>query len=113
MVVLCGRGSSGHVGVYLRYLFETRYGVLVSSAAPSVITTYRRLPDMRETLFIVISQSGRSPDIVVATQDARSFGALTLALVNDEESPAAKAAHWFFRSGPGPNTPSRRPKRWS
>src|ERR1041385_4401907 len=33
-VVLCGRGSSGHVGVYLRYLFETRLGWLTSAAAP-------------------------------------------------------------------------------
>ena len=104
IVVLCGRGSSGHVGVYLRYLFEARYGVLVSAAAPSVITTYLRLPDMRETLFVVISQSGRSPDIVMATQIARSLGALTLALVNDEESPAAQAAELVFPIGAGPET---------
>jgi glucosamine--fructose-6-phosphate aminotransferase (isomerizing) len=102
MVVLCGRGSSGHVGIYLRYLFEARYGVLVSSSAPSVITTYRRPPDMRETLFIVISQSGRSPDLIVATQTARSLGALTLALVNDEDSPVARAAHWVFPLEAGP-----------
>lgn len=102
MIVLCGRGSSGHVGVYLRYLFETRYGVLVSSAAPSVFTTYRRPPEMRETLFIVISQSGRSPDLVVATQTARALGALTLAVVNDEDSPAAQAAHWVFPLQAGP-----------
>jgi len=101
IVVLCGRGSSGHVGVYLRYLFEARYGVLVSASAPSVITTYLRLPDMRETLFVVISQSGRSPDIVVATQIARSRGALTLALVNDEASPAAQAAELVFPIGAG------------
>src|SRR6185436_10180971 len=94
-------GSSGHVGVYLRYLFEARYGVLVSAAAPSVVTTYLRLPDMRETLFVVISQSGRSPDIVVATQIARSRGALTLALVNDEASPAAQAAELVFPIGAG------------
>lgn len=102
VVVLCGRGSSGHVGVYLRYLFEARCGVLVSAAAPSVITTYLRLPDMRETLFIVISQSGRSPDIVTATAAARSRGALTLALVNDEASPAAQAAELVLPIGAGP-----------
>src|SRR5215813_10230238 len=48
MVVFCGRGSSGHVGVYLRYLFEARLGLLVSNAAPSVVTAYRRPPDMRD-----------------------------------------------------------------
>src|SRR5258706_10231954 len=81
IVVFCGRGSSGHVGVYLRYLFEARLGWLASAAAPSVVTAYQRPPDMRGALFVVISQSGRSPDIVAATQMARKGGALTLAIV--------------------------------
>ena len=92
IVVFCGRGSSGHVGVYLRYLFETRLGLLVSAAAPSVVTAYQRPPDMRDALFIVVSQSGRSPDLVTATEVARQSGALTLAIVNDESSPAAAAS---------------------
>ena len=48
IVVFCGRGSSGCVGIYLRYLFEARLGLLVSNAAPSVVTAYRRPPDMRD-----------------------------------------------------------------
>src|SRR5712691_11333796 len=64
IVVFCGRGSSGHVGVYLRYLFEARLGLLGSAAAPSVVTAYRRPLDLRDALFVVISQSGRSPDLV-------------------------------------------------
>ena len=47
IVVFCGRGSSGHVGVYLRYLFEARLGMLASASAPSVVTAYQRPPDMR------------------------------------------------------------------
>jgi len=101
MVVFCGRGSSGHVGVYLRYLFEARLGLLVSSAAPSVVTAYRRPPDMRDALFVVVSQSGRSPDLVAATQVARRGGALTLAIVNDENSPAAVEAELVFPIGAG------------
>jgi glucosamine--fructose-6-phosphate aminotransferase (isomerizing) len=61
IVVFCGRGSSGHVGVYLRYLFEARLGLLASAAAPSVVTAYQRPPDFRDALFVVVSQSGRSP----------------------------------------------------
>ncbi|HSC17989.1 MAG TPA: hypothetical protein VLC74_03650, partial [Rhizomicrobium sp.] len=72
MVVFCGRGSSGHVGVYLRYLVEAKLSLLTSAAAPSVFTAYRARPDMRGALFIVISQSGRSPDLVTATQAARA-----------------------------------------
>src|SRR5215831_14446892 len=77
IVVFCGRGSSGHVGIYLRYLFEARLGLLASAAAPSVVTAYQRPPDFHDSLFVVVSQSGRSPDLVTATQVARKFGALT------------------------------------
>lgn len=102
MVVFCGRGSSGHVSVYLRYLVEARLGLLVSNAAPSVVTAYRRPPDMREALFVVVSQSGRSPDLVSATQAARRLGALTLAVVNDESSPAATESELVLPVGAGP-----------
>jgi glutamine---fructose-6-phosphate transaminase (isomerizing) len=101
IVVFCGRGSSGHVGVYLRYLVEARLGLLVSNAAPSVVTAYRRPPDMRDALWIVVSQSGRSPDLVTATQVARETGALTLAIVNDESSPAAAASELVLPIGAG------------
>jgi glucosamine--fructose-6-phosphate aminotransferase (isomerizing) len=102
VVIVCGRGSSGHVGVYFRYLIEARIGVIVSAAAPSVFTAYRRRPDMRNALFVVISQSGRSPDLVMATEYARSSGALTLAIVNDDASPVAAAADVVLPIGAGP-----------
>ena len=101
IVVFCGRGSSGHVGVYLRYLFEARLGLIASTAAPSVVTAYQRSPDMHDCLFVVVSQSGRSPDIITATQMARKFGALTLAIVNDENSPAAAASELVLAIGAG------------
>ncbi len=91
-VVLCGRGSSGHAGVALRYLIETRLGLPVSASAPSVVTGYDRPPRVAGALFVVVSQSGRSPDLVAATRAARAGGALTLALVNDPDSPAAQAS---------------------
>ena len=99
IIVFCGRGSSGHIGVYLRYLFEARLGLLGSAAAPSVVTAYQRPPEMRNALFVVVSQSGRSPDLVDATQMARKFGALTLAIVNDENSPAAAASELVLPIG--------------
>ena len=101
-VIFCGRGSSGHVGVYLRYVFEARLGVLVSASAPSIVTAYKRRPDMRGTLFVTVSQSGRSPDLIAATQTARSLGALTLTIVNDANSPAATASELVLAIGAGP-----------
>jgi glucosamine--fructose-6-phosphate aminotransferase (isomerizing) len=102
IVIVCGRGSSGHVGVYFRYLIEARAGVIVSAAAPSVFTAYRRRPDMHNALFVVISQSGRSPDLVMATEYARESGALALAIVNDDASPVAAAADLVLPIGAGP-----------
>jgi glucosamine--fructose-6-phosphate aminotransferase (isomerizing) len=101
-VVICGRGSSGHAGVFLRYLFEIRAGLLVSTSAPSVITAYRQAHDMRQMLFVVISQSGRSPDLLAATEQARKSGALTVALVNDAASPVAHAAEEVLPIEAGP-----------
>ena len=78
LCVLCGRGSSGHAGVFLRYLIETRLGLPVSASAPSVTTAFRTPLVLRDALFIVISQSGRSPDLVAATKSARATGARIL-----------------------------------
>lgn len=102
VVAVCGRGSSGHAGVHLRYLIETALGIPVSATAPSIVTAYRRPPVLRGALFVVISQSGRSPDLVAATRAAREAGALTLALVNDPGSPVAEAAERVVPIDAGP-----------
>jgi len=102
VMVFCGRGSSGQVGVLLRYLFEARLGMLVAAAAPSLVTAYDARPDMRGALFIVISQSGRSPDLLAATTRARQSGALTLAIVNDASAPVPQAAEIVLPIEAGP-----------
>src|SRR4051812_33815922 len=94
LCVVCGRGSSGHAGVYLRYLIETRLRLPVSASAPSVITAFRTPLMLRHALFIVISQSGRSPDLVAATRSARAAGARTIAIVNATSSPVADEAEF-------------------
>src|SRR5262249_53411307 len=92
-VVTCARGSSDHAATYAKYLFETRLGGLTASAAPSVSSVYGASQDRRDCLFIAISQSGRSPDILATTESARNAGACVVALVNAEDSPLAAAAH--------------------
>jgi glucosamine--fructose-6-phosphate aminotransferase (isomerizing) len=96
LCVMCGRGSSGHAGVFLRYLIETRLRLPVSASAPSVITAFRTPLMLRHALFIVISQSGRSPDLVAATRSARDAGARTIAIVNAASSPVADAAEFVI-----------------
>src|SRR6202795_3169036 len=101
VVVISGRGSSGNAGTFLRYLFETGAGLLVSTSAPSVVTTYGRSIDMRNAVFIVISQSGRTPDLVTGARAARKNGALTIAIVNDVTSPVALACELTLPLGAG------------
>ncbi len=96
LCVICGRGSSGHAGVFLRYLIETRLRLPVSASAPSVITAFRTALQLRGALFIVISQSGRSPDLIAATRSARAAGARTIAIVNATASPVADAAEFVI-----------------
>ncbi len=90
-VVTCARGSSDHAATYARYLIETRTGLLASSAAPSVSSLYAVKADLRSVLFVAISQSGASPDLLAAARAAKTAGALVVALVNDEDSPLARA----------------------
>jgi glucosamine--fructose-6-phosphate aminotransferase (isomerizing) len=102
VAVICGRGSSGHAGTHLRYLIETRLALPVSAAAPSVTTLLQRPLRLDGALFVVVSQSGGSPDLVQATVAARASGAQTLALVNHTESPVARAAEHVIGLGAGP-----------
>jgi len=93
VVVTCARGSSDHAATFARYLIETRTGLLASSAAPSISSVYASKADLEGVLFIAISQSGASPDLLAAAGAARDAGALVIALVNAEDSPLARTAH--------------------
>lgn len=86
------RGSSDHAALFGKYLFEARLGWVTASAAPSVVTVYGARPQLRGALALALSQSGASEDLVEALRAARAAGALTVALVNVEDSPLARAA---------------------
>src|SRR5205085_9003750 len=86
-IVTCARGSSDHAATYAKYLFETRLGLLTASAAPSVSSVYGSRQDLSDCLFVAISQSGRSPDLVVTARSAREAGAFFLAFWNPPGSP--------------------------
>jgi glucosamine--fructose-6-phosphate aminotransferase (isomerizing) len=91
-VITCARGSSDHAATYAKYLIETRAGVLTASAAPSISSVYGIEQDLRGCLFIAISQSGRSPDLLASVDAARASGATVLALCNSTDAPLAAAA---------------------
>ncbi|WP_413493258.1 glucosamine-6-phosphate deaminase NagB-II [Shewanella baltica] len=86
-VMIVGRGSSDHAGVFAKYLFEIEAGVPTFAAAPSVASVYGKTLKLEGALVIVISQSGRSPDILAQARMAKNAGAFCVALVNDETAP--------------------------
>jgi glucosamine--fructose-6-phosphate aminotransferase (isomerizing) len=88
-VITCARGSSDHAATFAKYLIETRLHVVTASAAPSVASVYGASTDLRGCLFLAISQSGRSPDLIASARAAAAAGAMTLALVNADDSPLA------------------------
>jgi glucosamine--fructose-6-phosphate aminotransferase (isomerizing) len=49
--------------------------------------------DLRDVLFIAISQSGKSPDLLAAAEHARECGALVVALCNTPGAPLMEMAH--------------------
>jgi len=92
-VATCARGSSDHAATYAKYLFETQLGVVTASVSPSVSSVYEKPLRLRDALFLVVSQSGRSPDLLRNAEAARAAGARVVALVNAGDSPLAALAH--------------------
>ncbi|MBB6065313.1 glucosamine--fructose-6-phosphate aminotransferase (isomerizing) [Pseudoxanthomonas broegbernensis] len=100
-VVTCARGSSDHAATYAKYLLETRLGVVTASLSPSVGSVYEAPLRLRGALFIAISQSGKSPDLLRNAEAAKAAGAHVAALVNVEDSPLAHLAHTVIPLGAG------------
>lgn len=102
VVVTCARGSSAHAATFAKHVIELYLGVPVASAAPNVATVYNRPLRLEGQLFLAISQSGSSDDLVEMTAAARKAGAVTAAIVNDLASPLASACEIVLPMAAGP-----------
>ncbi|PHZ84771.1 SIS domain-containing protein [Paremcibacter congregatus] len=102
LVITCARGSSDHAATYAKYMIEKHLGLPVASHAPSMSSLFKRPLKMDRALFICISQSGGSPDLVESAKLARQQGAFTVALVNETASPLAEACEYVIPLYAGP-----------
>lgn len=91
-VLVAARGTSDNAARYAQYALGLTCRLPVALAGPSLVTLYDAPPRLKGALVVGISQSGRSPDVVETVASARREGSPTLAIVNDPESPLAKAA---------------------
>jgi len=101
-VLLAARGSSDHAALYGKYLVETRLRLPAGLISPSTFTLYHSQPRLDEVLFIAVSQSGSSPDLIVAAEAARGAGAMTVAITNDSSSNLAGVAEHQLSMLSGP-----------
>jgi len=102
VVVTCARGSSAHAATFGKHLFERYLGVPVAAAAPSIASVYGGELHLKDQLFLAISQSGSSADIVAMTEAAKKSGALTTCIVNDTASPLARVCDIVLPMSAGP-----------
>jgi glucosamine--fructose-6-phosphate aminotransferase (isomerizing) len=102
LVVTCARGSSAHAATFAKHLIELNLGIPVAAAAPNIATVYGQRLRLDGQLFLAISQSGRSDDLVETAAMARQAGALTAALVNATDSPLAATCDIVLPIGAGP-----------
>jgi glucosamine--fructose-6-phosphate aminotransferase (isomerizing) len=91
-IVTCARGSSDHAATFAKYVFETAVGLFTASASPSVSSVYAARQDLHGALFIAISQSGKSPDLIAQARAAKAAGARVVSMVNLTASPLAALA---------------------
>ena len=93
LVITCARGSSDHAATFAKYLIEVRGRTPVASFAPSTSSLYATpWRHLRGALFLAISQSGQSPDVIISARAAKDAGAFVVAVVNDVHSPLSEVA---------------------
>jgi len=101
-VLFAARGTSDHAALYAKYLVETKLALPAGLVSPSTMTVYGARPALDDVLFVAVSQSGGSPDLVESMSTARACGALTLAVTNQPSSPLARAAELSADVAAGP-----------
>lgn len=98
-IVACG--SAYHVGVTAQYVIEdiAKTPVRVDLASEF---RYRKPLIPKDSLVIIISQSGETADSLAALREAKSRGIMTLAIVNVVGSSIAREADKVFYTLAGP-----------
>lgn len=98
-IVACG--SAYHVGMVTQYVIENIAKVPVRVELASEFR-YRKPLLAKNTLVIVISQSGETADSLAALREAKSHGVKTMGIVNVVGSSIAREADYVFYTLAGP-----------
>jgi glucosamine--fructose-6-phosphate aminotransferase (isomerizing) len=101
-IVISACGSAYNAGVTAKYVFEKlcRFPSVETELASEF--RYRDAVIDKKTLVILVSQSGETADTIAAMREAKSKGAVTLAIVNVVGSTIAKEADFCLLTAAGP-----------
>jgi glucosamine--fructose-6-phosphate aminotransferase (isomerizing) len=102
VAVTCARGSSAHAAAFGKHLIERYLGIPVAAAAPNIVSIYGQRLRLPGQLFIAISQSGMSTDLIEQAAAARASGAVTACITNDAESELARQCEFILPMAAGP-----------
>ena len=95
-IVTIARGTSDCAALYSSYIFAKYLGLPSYSMPPSIITLEKSKFNFSEALVIVISQSGKSNDLIECEKKSQEFGAITMLISNNQNSPIINSASYFF-----------------
>lgn len=101
-IALCARGSSDHAATFFKYACEMQLGLPVVSMGPSIASVYETPLRLKGAAMLLISQSGRSPDLLAMAKSAKAGGAKVISIINDATSPAADLADLTIPLEAGP-----------
>ncbi|MGB9788381.1 MAG: glutamine--fructose-6-phosphate transaminase (isomerizing) [Dictyoglomus turgidum] len=92
-IVACG--TSYHAGYYAKFLWEEELPYFIEvELASQMHHRNLRVPD--ETLFITISQSGETADVISTLRKVKEKGFKVLSLVNNPQSTVARESDYFI-----------------
>jgi len=98
-IVACG--SAYHVGMAMQYVMEELTSINVRVELASEFR-YRKMSLIKNSLVIIISQSGETADSLAALREAKNNGIRTLGIVNVVGSSIAREADNVFYTLAGP-----------
>ncbi len=85
-VLVVARGSSDNAATVGKYVLETRTGLPVSLAAPSIVNLYQATLHLSKTLVIGVSQSGKTNEVIEFMDKVKASAGYTIGITNMGDS---------------------------
>lgn len=93
-IVTAARGTSHNAAFCFKYYAEVLAGMSVAHTCPSINNVYKAKIDLSKTMYVVISQSGMSPDTINMLNGAKANGAFIIGVTNNPDSKVAKLSDY-------------------